>query len=86
MTVYENIAFGLDVRKNHYFTTPVSNKNRHFNKKRIKKTTNVFFFQDHFEKLSFSLGLQSKKQKKFCNGLLIHLHNKNTSKKKFKIV
>jgi sulfate transport system ATP-binding protein len=64
MTVYENIAFGLDVRKNHYFTTPVSNKNRHFNKKRIKKTTNVFFFQDHFEKLSFSLGFAKQETKK----------------------
>lgn len=54
MTVYENIAFGLDVRKNQYFTTPVSNKNRDFGKKRIIKINNVFFFQDHFEKLTFS--------------------------------
>jgi ABC-type sulfate/molybdate transport systems ATPase subunit len=53
MTVYENIAFGLDVRKNQYFTTPVSNKNPDFGKKCTRKINNVFFFQDHFEKLRF---------------------------------
>lgn len=49
MTVYENIAFGLDVRKNQYFTTSVSNKNQDFGKKRTRKINNVFFFQDHFK-------------------------------------
>ena len=64
MTVYENIAFGLDVRKNQYFTTPVSNKNRDFDKKRIRKINNVVFFQNYFEKLSFSLCLAKQGTKK----------------------
>lgn len=47
MTVYENIAFGLDVRNNQYFTNPVT-----FQRK--KKINTIFFSKDYFQKLGFS--------------------------------
>ena len=86
MTVYENIAFGLDVRNNQYFTTPVLKKPS-IDKKRIRKINNVFFFKTILKELSFStLPCKGKGQKKFLNGLYILLFPNNINKKKFKIV
>jgi sulfate/thiosulfate transport system ATP-binding protein len=47
MTVYENIAFGLDVRNNQYFTNPVALQ-------RNEKINNVFLSKHHLQKVGFS--------------------------------
>lgn len=67
MTVYENIAFGLDVRNNQHFTTTVSNSSKKLNSKEgplvtklptgllryKKKINNILVPQNYFQQLSF---------------------------------
>lgn len=54
MTVYENIAFGLDVRNNQHFTTTVSNSSKKLNYKQgKKKINNILLPQNYFQQLSF---------------------------------
>ena len=54
MTVYENIAFGLDVRNNQHFTTTVSNSSKKLNYEQgKKKINNILLPQNYFQQLSF---------------------------------